>query len=640
MTDLCNRAECHDACTRLPMFRYSIGHAVLRRSLPAALLLTTTVLTPSRAQIAPSPVPPGVWQPREFAFITGVTGQGGARLTETTASPYNPWLDWRMVVTLTGPSGQIYLAHGFYAADGRGGDSGDIWKVRFSPDEAGTWNGSIAFEYGADLNVADLGVAGTPTGIHGATFSFSVTANLPRPGFHATGPLEYVGEHYLRFRNGRYFLKGGTDSPENFLAYSGFDNLQDQGGDPPGGPFLHDYGPHIGDWNAGDPDWASGGNPNAGRGIIGALNYLADEAVNSIYFLPNNLGGDGEDCYPFVSAGGTTTDNTHYDVGRMEQWNVVFTHAQRKGILLHFVLAEQEFENTTWFGGTALNTERKLFFKLLASMFSHHMAIKWNFCEENSAAGGDEFSVAELQAFADYLGSWTTWAHPMAVHIDPNDLTLYTQIEQAGGTWLTATSLQLHHSYGADVEAARAIFAPRKVIIDQDEQGPPGTGLTDTNHDNRRRDILWDVYLSGANIEWYFGYHPLPLGGDLRTEDFRTRDDMWRFMRYARKLIESFEFWNMEPHDNLLSGEDQSFGGGEVFARLGVDYIVYFPNASATGTLDLTHTSPANSYRGEWFNPRDGSAGGGVVFSGGGSHVPGPPPANPNLDWVYTVREL
>ena len=43
---------------------------------------------------------------------------------------------------------------------------------------------------------------------------------------------------------------------------------------------LHRYGPHESDWNPGDPDWDSG----AGRGIIGALNYLESVHVNSAYF--------------------------------------------------------------------------------------------------------------------------------------------------------------------------------------------------------------------------------------------------------------------------------------------------------------------------------------------------------------------
>ena len=45
------------------------------------------------------------------------------------------------------------------------------------------------------------------------------------PGFLGKGStLRYVGERYLQWpETGEYFLKGGADSPENFLAYCELD---------------------------------------------------------------------------------------------------------------------------------------------------------------------------------------------------------------------------------------------------------------------------------------------------------------------------------------------------------------------------------------------------------------------------------
>ena len=59
-----------------------------------------------------------------------------------------------------------------------------------------------------------------------------------------------------------------------------------------------------------------------------------------------------------------------------------------------------------------------------------------------------------------------------------------------------------------------------------DENNPAGEGLTDANAADLRKRVLYDVYFSGGNLEWYAGYHGLPLGGDLRLEDFRT-DKKW-----------------------------------------------------------------------------------------------------------------
>ena len=82
----------------------------------------------------------------------------------------------------------------------------------------------------------------------------------------------------------------GTQSPENFLAYYQFDNTRDFRGQK-GLPYpdqLHHYDPHVRDWKPGDPSWQGG----KGKGIIGALNYLASKGMNSFYTLTMNNYGD------------------------------------------------------------------------------------------------------------------------------------------------------------------------------------------------------------------------------------------------------------------------------------------------------------------------------------------------------------
>ena len=97
--------------------------------------------------------------------------------------------------------------------------------------------------------------------------------------------MEYDGGQYLSFQGtGETFLKSGVGSPENLLAYSGFDATPDS----------HDYTPHLDDYNAGDPTWDGG----KGKEIIGAVNYLAEHDVNSAYMMLMNIGGDGRDVSP------------------------------------------------------------------------------------------------------------------------------------------------------------------------------------------------------------------------------------------------------------------------------------------------------------------------------------------------------
>ena len=608
---------------------------------------TAASAPPAQSEPAPRPAERGlpVWHPHEFVFDTGATGNNGATLTESGSDPFNPWLNWRLNARFTSPSGEVLDVPGFYAGNADGSGVGDAWKVRFAPGESGQWTLEPQFEYAETaINVEPLDVSGTQQIPLPVRRFWVEPLDASAPGFLSKGPLRNTGQHYLCFPDGTPWLKGGTNSPENFLGYAGFDGAQDAGGFPLGRDFLHRYPSHEADWNPGDPDWSSGGNPNAGRGIIGALNYLASEGVNSIYFLPNNLGGDCQDAFPFVSPFGGDFLNTRWDASRMEQWNTVMEHATRKGILLHVVLAEQETENVNWLG-FSLGVQRKLFFKNLIAMFGHNLGMKFNFCEENSAAPGDEFSPAELREFADYFALWDTYDHPLSVHTDADDQTLYEQILSQSETpsWLTSASLQLHCDYGAQVEATRALSSLNggvPLIVDQDEQGSPLVGLSATNAAQRRKEVLYDVYLSGGNIEWYCGINSLPLGGDFDLEDFRTRQDMWRFMRTARELLESLPFERMAPDDGLVTGEDlRGFGEAEVFAERGGTYLVYFPRVLNGGDLDLTHIFPPTTLSGVWINPRTGLVES-PTFAVPGGTVYSLPAAPGDLfeDWIFLVQ--
>ena len=114
-----------------------------------------------------------------------------------------------------------------------------------------------------------------------------------------------------------------------------------------------------------------------------------------------------------------------------------------------------------------------------------------------------------------------------------------------------------------------AIAAGKPWIVELDENTPPTTGLTDQNASDLRKRVLYDVYFSGAGgVEWYFGYQPNPIGGDVDVEDFRSREPMWKYMRLAREFMEVYlPFASMGPMDHLVTGESSAYGGAEVFAQ-------------------------------------------------------------------------
>ncbi len=570
------------------------------------------------------------WHPLSLDF-------SGPNFDESDLNP-SPFVDHRLQVWLRAPDGSVWLRPGFFDGNGSGNGTGNTWRVRLSPNLSGTWHYVAGFRSGSEVSVALDPAAGSASDFSGASGSFEINpTTADAPGFLGKGRLAYVGQHYLQFADGDYWIKGGTDSPENFMAYQGFDNTEDQGNLPPGGDFLHAYEPHIVNWQPGDPDW---GNQD-GRGIIGALNYLSSVDVNSIYFLPMNLGGDGQDTYPFLSPNGGSPANLQYDISKLRQWNIVFEHAQRKSIALHFVLNETEGPNENWLDNGNLGLERRLFYRELIARFGHHLAIKWNLSEEN------DFSVAELRQFADYILAQDERAHPITVHTKPNNFRDYDNL--LGDPRISTTSIQYNPDLaGGHVEnwRAQSAAAGRPWVLDMDENNPANSGLNDSNADNLRKRVLYDVYFSGGNIEWYAGYFPRPpdnIGGDITLEDFRTREAMWTAMGCARNLIQDeLPFWRMLPEDDRLTGESTSFDGGEVFrtATSAQDerYAVYLPDASPSGTLAVN--SPGETYRQRWFDPRNCAFASETEFTAGATISLGSPPDNANQDWVVLIERL
>ncbi len=602
--------------------------AVRPQTIAAALLLVVGMMAQSSiaATVSSSEGAIAVWYPVTIDF-------SGPAASERDSSP-NPFLDYRLNVQLTSPSGDSVTVPGFFAGNGKGGSNGNVWRARFSADEAGQWSYRADFRSGDDVAISLNATAGSTTSFHGESGTFNV---LPRvadaPGFLSKGRLEYTGEHYLKFRDGGYWIKSGTDSPENFLGYKGFDGTSDAGGK--GAKFLHEYDPHRKHARDDDPYFTNQSSGEDSLGITGALNYLSDQGVNSIYFLPMNLGGDGQETFPFVGSSKTSFNKSHYDLSKLYQWNQVLNHAQRRGIALNIVLSETEEGNEKWFDNGNVGDERKLYLRELVARFGYLLAAKWNIGEE-----ADFIDTSKQKAMAQYLSVLDWSGKPITVHTRLNNLGTYPPLY--GDNRFSASSIQYSPSNaGKFVEEVRSRSAQsgRRWVIDMDENAPAQVGLTDDNADELRREVLYDVYFSGGNIEWYLGYHPNDIGGDLTLENFASRDDMWNYMRIAREWMEEhLPFWDMTPRDGLLSGETSKYGGGEVFALNGKVYAIYLPD-TPSGKLNLSgHDGP---FEISWYNPKTGKKTGNTQTVQGDKTVSlGSAPSGANEDWIVLVKAV
>ena len=553
--------------------------------------------------------------------------------TSETAEP-NPFTDYRLNVMFY-HSDEIHVVPGYYAADGNAAEtsasSGNKWRVHFTPHETGEWTYRASFRTGENVAMSLDAQAGKATAFDGARGKFVVSeSDKNAPDARALGALQYIGEHYLRFaETGEYFLKGGADSPENFMAYYEFDaaeriaQVQEDAREGEAQKVLsegsHKYEPHAGDWGEGDPTWQDG----KGKNIIGALNYLASKGMNSVYFLTMNVGGDGKDVWPWTGY----DERYRCDCSKLDQWEIVLSHMDQLGLMQHVVLTETENEalfevDAGLSTSTGFADSRKLYYREILARFGHHPALVLNIGEENGWDNKDvEYGTAnsdeQRKMFADWIKSVDPYDHPIVVHTLPGRYDeIYTPL--LGHPAYEGPSLQMGDQTETHVETikwlTKSAEAGRKWFVCLDEIGPAHTGVKpdadDYWHDDVRHYSLWgNLMAGGSGCEWYFGYRY--AHNDLNCEDWRSRDHMWDLTRYALEFFhQHVPFWEMQSADDLTSAENDY-----CFAKPSEVYAIYLPDGGSTN-IELVE----GTFAVKWYNPRTG----GELMDGSLTQVTGP----------------
>lgn len=537
--------------------------------------------------------------------------------TSETAEP-NPFRDYRMSVSFVNHMRTVAVP-GYFAADGdsanSGATGGNRWRVHFMPDEEGEWSYHVSFVRGDGVATILDTNAGTPEAFDGASGTFTVTkSDKAAPDLRHSGLLRDVRDRYFVFAGtNEPFLKGGADSPENFLAYYEFDDTT----------ATHRYEPHAQDAREGDPRWRG----DRGKNILGALNYLAAHGVNGLYFLTMNVKGDGKDVWPWT----TSDERFRYDVSKLAQWEILFNHMDRLGIMMHVV--HQEQENDQLLDKGELGPQRKLYYRELCARFGHHPAIVWNLGEENTN------TTDQLKDFAKYIQNVDPYGHPIVVHTFPSQ---YEKVYEPllGDTRFAGVSLQvgkMERCAKVTTEwLKRSREAGRPWAAFLDEIGPADTGVKpdsdDPNHDDVRKHALWAPLMAGGSgAEWLFGYKY--AHHDVNLEDFRSRERMWDLTRFA---IEFFQ--RHVPVRKTEAAPKLVTQPAQCLAQTGELYVVYLPDG---GTTDLE--IPAGEYRVAWYDPRAGGAlldGNVTKIQGPGKQALGAPPQAAESDWVVIVMRI
>ncbi|MCU0362658.1 MAG: DUF5060 domain-containing protein [Bacteroidales bacterium] len=553
----------------------------------------------------------------------------------------NPFTDYRMEAEFRKGDEAISVP-GYYSADGNAAEtsarSGNKWRVVFSPPSAGEWQYTLSFVKGRNAAISNDSSDGNPCCFDGISGSLLITeSDKSSPDLRAKGRIVYTGERYLKYSgSGEFFLKGGTDSPENLLGYNDFDgtwyggNNKARSGEATPNLGLHSYDPHKADWKEGDPQWQDG----KGKGLIGALNYLSSKGVNSIYFITMNILGDGEDVWPYTDR----NERYRFDCSKLDQWEIVFEHAEKLGMMLHIVL--QETENQCLLDCGKLDVQRKLYLRELVARFSHHLAITWNLGEEQHEANFSPYgqTYADTKLTADYLRKIDPWDNFIVIHTHSamdqrrKDMTQYLGFRNVEGPSVQCGSVNDVHSetlYWIN----RSSDSLHKWVVCSDEIGQHWKGALpdqfDPGHDTIRHKVLWgNLMAGGGGVEWYFGYR-FPHS-DLNCEDFRSREKLWEQTTVALDF-----FRNKLPFSRMQSSDELTKDPGDYcFSEEGKTYAVYLPEGKASEI-----TLAAGTYSVQWYNPRTGGElrKGSVETIKGGKADPGNPPETDGKDWVCLI---
>jgi hypothetical protein len=606
-------------------------------------------------------------QPRQADGTGTVTVSGELKtwhkVTLTLDGPYaheqdnepNPFTDYRMTAIFRHADGTTYSIPGYFAADGDAGntsaESGTKWRVHFAPDREGAWNYTLHFVKGhhaaldANANATAIKPFDGTSGLLGVTASDKTGRDM-----RAKGRLQYVGKRYLQHAGSKeYFLKAGADAPETLLGYADFDNTI--AGKPSKVP-LKTWEPHVSDWKDGDPTWKDG----KGKGLIGAVNYLAGKGCNAFSFLTYNAGGDGDNVWPFIQR----EDKMHYDCSKLDQWGVVFDHGTKLGMYLHFKMQETENDDhrrgkgvvrsiPECLDGGDLGPQRKLYCRELIARYGHNLALNWNLGEENTQTHKQQVDMI------NYIADVDAYDHNIVLHTYPDQQDKIYRPLLGDKSKLTGLSLQnsgIKDTHWQTVKWIKeSTDAGKPWIVAFDESGSAAhaqcpdigykgfdgrdnTGKMAYTPNEVRKQTLWGQLMGGgAGVEYYFGYQFVE--NDLVCEDWRSRDESWDYCRIALEFFRNNDLpiQEMQSADELV-GQDPKSNAAYCLAKPGEIYVVYVAGSQSV-QLDLS--GQTGSYQTSVFNPRTGEMKSGQIIPGG-AKVDLVQPSADN-DWVTVLRK-
>ncbi len=268
----------------------------------------------------------------------------------------NPFIT-DIFATFISPTGKILKVNGFYDGNGSGEQNGNVWKIRFMPNEIGNWS----FET----------ISSDPQ-LNNITNSFKCIPSNNKGIIERD--LSYPFS--MKYIDGEHFFQNGCDDPEDFLSLKfGSTNMQ----------------------------------------RFATIDYLSSVGVNDIYFgLVNGCPGDGgitSRVDPWIGTNCPPTDYFKFDIPKMYRWDEVFRYIRDKEIVINLVLLLEDSGGLT----TSLKTDwnkMEFFLREIISRFSSYPNIIWNIAEEY----GEFLTQNQVKTIAQFIRDNDPYKHLITVH--------------------------------------------------------------------------------------------------------------------------------------------------------------------------------------------------------------------------------
>lgn len=271
-------------------------------------------------------------------------------------SPPNPFETYLLKLEVTDPSGKKFLVDGFYDGDGKGGQSGRVWKARLTPYMAGTWTWRTVRGDMGDSHLEN----------REGQFECVQAGN--------TGGVVSEGKHF-RFQNGEYVYLVG-----NFLDFA--HNLRTT---------------HV---------FMSETTNDSQRSAVFARQRDFHNVNKANVYFANKGDYNSQSVTPWVG-GADNNDKTRMDLSRWKMYDQYLLLFRENRILAELWF----FADDSNFGGLSNEHKQRLARYAMArtSAFSHTLfviALEWQ----------EGWSGASVNSLGNFIQSHNPWGRMLSVH--------------------------------------------------------------------------------------------------------------------------------------------------------------------------------------------------------------------------------